>query len=118
MAAYREAPPNPQWRGGRQPNATEDQALAYLAEEVRSRGHRPAKHTIADALSVAVRTLEAWPRFMAAYRAAPPNPQWRGGRHPNATEDQALAYLAEESDQGDTGPPGHIADALSIAVGP
>ena len=55
-------------RPGVPPNATEDEALAYLAEAVRSLGHRPAKYTIARALGIDRATLNAWSRFRAAHR--------------------------------------------------
>jgi hypothetical protein len=65
-----------------------------LADWVRLNGHRPFKPTIVRALRIGQRTLNHWPRFMAAYSAVPANPQ-RPGRHANATEDQAIAYLTE-----------------------
>ena len=63
-------------RPGPQPNATEEQALDYLAEAIRSTGHRPGKYAVARALRIDGATLNRWQRFRAAHRAAPPNLTW------------------------------------------
>ena len=47
-AAKTRAKPKPP---GALPNATEEEAIAYLAEAIRHTGHRPAKYTIARAPS-------------------------------------------------------------------
>jgi hypothetical protein len=64
-------------RPGRPPNATEDQALDYLADAIRSAGHRPSQKAIERALGIGQATLNGWQRFKAAHRAAPsPPPTW------------------------------------------